>query len=269
MIRKLMGKEQRPWAEGGGCFLGRLWGGEECPWGQKKLSRYLAVSLCPASHLLCQENRVRNPHLQCQFPTHTDLRRGQVGGLQTSSPPKVFFSSPVLNDIVPDEPTSTPWKLRDSVSTGKKVYAFGILPADGQGMGFQRHWVLVLPDPLAGLQEEGPNGTVSCRVPWAGRPGFVTPDLKRCSGCERCWGSCLALLAAKSGPQALLPQIKNRLFFFFFYPRGPVRWAEECEGGHSRARSACREPCLEAPASPPPRPPQPRGFSCQAPRAPT
>lgn len=52
-----MGKEQRPPRQGGvgvggRCFQGKLWGGEECPWGQKKLFCYLAVSLCPASHLL-------------------------------------------------------------------------------------------------------------------------------------------------------------------------------------------------------------------------
>lgn len=44
------------------------------------------------------------------------------------------------------------------VSKGlKKVYAFGILPADCQGMGFQRHWVLVLPDPLEAVPEESTN----------------------------------------------------------------------------------------------------------------
>lgn len=63
MIRKLMGKEQRPRV---GVLPGKTPGRggmslvpeEAVPRGD---SHYLAVSLCPASHLLCQESRVYKP----------------------------------------------------------------------------------------------------------------------------------------------------------------------------------------------------------------
>lgn len=74
MIRKLMGKEQRPRArvlpgETPGRRGMSLGPEETVPRGD---SHYLAVSLCPASHLLCQENRAYKPKLQCQFPMHTN-----------------------------------------------------------------------------------------------------------------------------------------------------------------------------------------------------
>lgn len=179
-----------------------------------------------------------------------------MGACKPAPPAKYFFLPRCLMILSQMNPQVPPGNSGTLLAREKKpVYPFGILPADGQGMGFQRHWVLVLPDPLAGFREEGPNGSVSCRVPWAGRPGFVTPDLKRCSGCERCWGSCLALLAAKSGPQALLPQIKNRLFFFFFLPSGPCPLGRGVRGwtqqSAERLQGALPGSVCQSPSPPP------------------
>lgn len=72
----------------------------------------------------------------------------------------------ILSQMNPQVPAGNSGTL---LARGKKpVYAFGILPADGQGMGLQRHWVLVLPDPLVGLPEEGTNadGELLCAIGW-------------------------------------------------------------------------------------------------------
>lgn len=78
-------------------------------------------------------------------------------------PPKCLMILSQMNPYVPSGNSGT------LLARGKNpVYAFGILPADGQGMGLQRHWVLVLPDPLAGLPEEGTNadGELPCAIGW-------------------------------------------------------------------------------------------------------
>lgn len=99
---------------------------------------------------------------------------------------------------------------------------------------------------------------VSCRGPCVGRPGFITPNLKRSSGCECCWGSCLALPATKLASSPPSSDAKQA-----FSPLGALsagqRSAEHLQGAAARTSGWKRLPVS------PPRPHRPGAFPARLP----